>query len=856
VKNACIAAVLLASVSALALEPVFTPPRLMEKVEAPYPEEAARAGLQGSVMLELIVDERGQVADAKVLVSAGHGFDEAALQAVRQFRFQPGLADGKPVPVKVTYRYAFVLKSAPPPPPTPAGAPPQPPPVRLRGLVVERGTRTPLQGIAVMVLDDQGEALGETETLADGSFALPLARGGAVQVVLASPAHKTLRMREYIGEHEALSVKYVLARTSYALYESTVRASVAREEVARVSLGGDEVLRIPGTKGDALAAVLNLPSVARSPFDLGLLVIRGSAPFESGAFLLGMAIPNPFHFGGLTSTFNSFLLDRFDLIPSNFSVRYGRLTGGIVDIVPREGKRDRLHGDLKVDIYDAHAIIEGPIGKGSFVLSARRSYIDAFLGLFTPNFTVAPRYYDYQGELDYPVAGGKLKILAFGSDDDLEFVNKTPPDTDPTLAGRFSTHQWFHTLLATYRRPFGARLDAEATIAVGPQHFDGDVGAAARFNLDLVEMDARAEVRYKVTPRFRLTGGLDVQTDYFWVSVNAPQQTTEDVPLGPLGERPQLVLRDHGFEASPALYVQGDLWVIANKLLVQPGVRADKLAGLNHLYVQPRLMSRWELARDTWLKAGVGLFHVPQMAPLSDPVLGNPRLRAEQAWHFTVGIEARPLPFFRALKLDLNLFYKDIQNVGVGSTDLTQRNGLIVPERYSDEGIGRVYGGDLLLKIDDGKKLYGWIAYTLLKSERKDHPNTPWRPFQYDETNILVLIIGYHFPLEFDVGARFRYVTGDPDTTAYSGILDADQNVSVPFYGATWAARLPDFLQLDLRVEKRFTFKSWILGVYIDVTNVTNHANVEGWAYSYDYAKRAPVTGLPIVPSLGVRASF
>ena len=46
----------------------------------------------------------------------------------------------------------------------------------------------------------------------------------------------------------------------------------------------------------------------------------------------------------------------------------------------------------------------------------------------------------------------------------------------------------------------------------------------------------------------------------------------------------------------------------------------------------------------------------------------------------------------------------------------TQRNGMIVPERYSDEGIGRVYGGDLLLKHDNGKRLYGWIAYTLLKS--------------------------------------------------------------------------------------------------------------------------------------------
>ena len=88
-------------------------------------------------------------------------------------------------------------------------------------------------------------------------------------------------------------MRYMLSRSSYSMYETTVRAAPVREEIARVSLAGDEVRRIPGTRGDALAAVLNLPSVARSPFDLGQLVIRGSAPGESGAFLMGMQIPTP-----------------------------------------------------------------------------------------------------------------------------------------------------------------------------------------------------------------------------------------------------------------------------------------------------------------------------------------------------------------------------------------------------------------------------------------------------------------------------------------------------------------------------------------------------------------------------------
>lgn len=834
------------------------PPKLIERVEARYPDEAARLGLTGAVTLELLVDAEGKVVDASVLAPAGHGFDEAALAAVRQFRFEPGRADGKPVPVKVTYRYSFVLKVKP----TADSSQPtveSENPVRLTGSVRERGTRAPVESAAVIAVDERGVSVGQTETDARGEFALrlPPSLAGTITVVVAAPDYKTLRVRETLAARQMLTVRYTISRSSYALYESTVRGAPAREEVARVSLEADEVRRIPGTRGDALAAVLNLPSVARSPFDLGQLVIRGAAPGESGAFLLGMPIPNAFHFGGLTSTFNSYLLDRFDLVPSNFSVRYGRLTGGIVDIVPREGRRDRIHGDIKADLYDAHVLVEGPIGKGSFALSARRSYVDTFLGLFfsSGTFTVAPRYYDYEAQLDYPVGGGKLKLLVFGADDDLAFVNKTPPDADPTLAGTFSTRQWFHTLFADYKKSW-ARWDVDATLAVGPQHFDGAVGAAARFTLDLVEIDARLEARQRVSSRLRMTYGVDVNTDYFWTSVDAPMQTTEEVPLGPLGERPKLKLRDQGFEGSPAVYVQGDWWALVEKLLITPGLRVDRLSGLSHIYVQPRVMARLKIANGTWLKAAIGLFHGPQQAPFSDKVLGNPNLRAEQAWHFTVGIETRPIPKYRPLRLELNLFYKDIQNIAVTSDAFTQRAGMIVPERYSDEGIGRVYGGDVLLKHDNGKRLYGWIAYTLLKSERRDHPGLPYRPFQYDQTNILTLIAGYHFPFDIDFGIRFRYVTGNPNTALLAGVWDADQGVTIPIPGPAYGERLPDFVALDARIDKRFVFKSWILSLYLDVSNVTNHANVEGYAYSYDYTQRRAVTSLPILPSIGVRASF
>jgi hypothetical protein len=183
----------------------------------------------------------------------------------------------------------------------------------------------------------------------------------------------------------------------------------------------------------------------------------------------------------------------------------------------------------------------------------------------------------------------------------------------------------------------------------------------------------------------------------------------------------------------------------------------------------------------------------------------------------------------------------------------------VVPEVYIDEGIGRVYGADVLIKHDTSKWITGWIAYTLTKSERQDHPGEPWRPFQYDQTHILTLVATLHLPRDIDIGARLRWVTGNPTTselTEARRVYDSDRDTYLPVPGTSFNERLPDFVQLDLRIDKRFAFKSWIFAIYLDVTNVTNRGNVEGYAYSYDFTRRAPITGLPILPSLGLRASF
>ena len=106
------------------------------------------------------------------------------------------------------------------------------------------------------------------------------------------------------------------------------------------------------------------------------------------------------------------------------------------------------------------------------------------------------------------------------------------------------------------------------------------------------------------------------------------------------------------------------------------------------------------------------------------------------------------------------------------------------------------------------------------------------------------------------MGERFRLVSGNPETPIHGSVLDASSGVYVPLYGATNSTRLPAFAQLDVRLDRTWIRRTWKLTAFLDVQNVTNRGNAEGFRYSYDYAERQAITGLPILPILGVEGAW
>src|SRR5690606_15406422 len=132
-------------------------------------------------------------------------------------------------------------------------------------------------------------------------------------------------------EGKVTEVTYYARKSLYSQYQTVVRGKRERKEVAQIQLQQEEIRLIPGTQGDALKVVQNLPGVARAPYGFGLLAVRGGKPNDTRVFLDGVWVPLLFHFGGLTSVFNADLVNDIAFQPGNFSARNGRATAGVVE---------------------------------------------------------------------------------------------------------------------------------------------------------------------------------------------------------------------------------------------------------------------------------------------------------------------------------------------------------------------------------------------------------------------------------------------------------------------------------------------------------------------------------------------
>ncbi|OIP44047.1 MAG: hypothetical protein AUK47_01665 [Deltaproteobacteria bacterium CG2_30_63_29] len=857
----------------------IVPPELVAQTSAVYPAEALAERLEGVVSAAVFIDADGKVVNVEVLSGGpeGYGFDAAAIAAIETYVFLPALNDGRPIPSRIQIDLPFspptrvpiepevIESSILPDEQVPVEeSEPEPPALSLQGLILERGTRSPLAGVLVSV-EREGE-LFESYTNDDGRFELRGLTTGEWKVTIEETEFAPFETEEQAADGEVVEATYFLERTYYDAY-GTDGASVyetrerkARKEVTRRTLEVSEIQKIPGNSGDALKVVQNLPGVARSTFNSGAVVVRGSAPQDTEVQLDGSPIPLLYHFGGLTSVINSDILSSIDFYPGNFSARYGRAMGGILDVKTRAPRKDRFSGYVDVDIIDISALLEGPITQDlSFQLSARRSYFDTILPLVLPDdagldLTVAPRYWDYQGRINWkPAPHHELEAFSYGSDDVLEFLLDEPQPENPIVRGNIEAGTSFHRGQVTYTYR-GDRVTNRFSTNFGNTLLEFALGDTARFVLDILQHSTREELTYEVSDRLTLLAGMDILFGSAKVQARLPEMPREGEFAGGFESRRFVTLDVESFFYYPAYFMEAQLQ-LTQELSMVLGGRLDYDLLTKRFNGDLRSSLRFEVDEHWALKAGVGSFSQPPQPQETIEEFGNPDLQWQTAYHYSLGGELR-LPFYEPALIDVTGFYKNMSNLITDTTDVVVREGKAVPEVFSNDGLGEVYGIELLARHELANNFFGWVAYTFSKGLRKDGIGEPWNPFEFDQTHILTVIGSIKLPDQWQVGGRFRYVTGRPYTPRDGSVFDADADDYTPVPGPTMSSRIEAFHQLDLRVDKSWVFDLWILSAYIDVQGVYYHANPEAVQYNYDSTQSTYVRGLPILPSFGIKGEF
>jgi TonB dependent receptor/TonB-dependent Receptor Plug Domain len=621
--------------------------------------------------------------------------------------------------------------------------------------------------------------------------------------------------------------------------------------------------------------VQSLPGVGRSSFSNGQLVVWGSAPRETRVYVDGVEIPALYHGSGIRSTVSSDLVKSIELVPGAYGAEYGRGLGGLVRVETKGLPKEGTHGFVAIDTLDASTLVSTALtDRVRVAVAGRYGYLDRELPLVTSrdvsDVYPIPRYGDYQARVEADLRKGEqLRLTFLGSRDDLR---RAVLSADPAATQAEDTSSAFQRLYASYTY----RMDDGSDVSVTPFVGRDTTGYAASFGGNPARLDV-ASWRY------------GARTSYATRADIGPVHATVAIGLDALGSASD-VARQGSLNLPPR---EGDLYVFgqppgddvaadafqthilnvapyataqleAGAFTFEPGARLEGFLiegsrstprvgqtpsiGFSRLEggADPRIRVRWKASPRFSAVAAAGTYHqAPEPEELS-AVFGTPALGLAKATHGSLG---EALEITRTLSLEVTTFYKKL-------TDLTVRSRLTTPllaRALVQDGEGRSYGAQMLLRQRPWRGLFGWVSYTMTRSERRYTDEQRWRLFDYDQPHVLTAVIAKELGT-WEVGLRLRAATGMPRTPVVGSLYDVRDDRYQPLFGDHNSIRIPAFFALDARVQKSFHLtRDMKLDVFVDAQNVTFHENKEEIVYGFDFTKRSYITGLPTLAVVGGR---
>jgi hypothetical protein len=733
---------------------------------------------------------------------------------------------------------------------------------KIAGKVVDGMTKEPIVGANVLV---GGTTLGASTDIG-GRF---LVRGipiGIYSVRVSAIGYLAVTVTDVVvssGKPAQLSVSIMENEIKIEGVEVTAGYfnKMPDTPLSTLSQSSEEIRRLPGGLEDVVRAISILPGVAQVDAGRNDLIVRGGAPSENLFVIDNIEVPNINHFGtqgssgGPLSYVNLDFVENTSFSTGGFGVKYGDKLSSVLSIAIRDGRKDELGGKATISASQFGLNLEGPTSStGSFVFSARRSYLDFIFK--AAGFGFVPEYWDFLGKLNYQLGPkDQLNILGVAALDNVKYFNDTADkrfnnsrvmgsDQNQAVGGI----SWQHLFEKGY-----------STVTFGQSYVDYDFQQS---DSNLVRIFSNQSMEHESSLRGEVFFHAGQSTELSMGVLSKSVRFRSDIFLQPFETRfgdslaVKAAYRTTAFKGA----VYGQLSQVWGKSRLTAGVRMDYFNLIDKAGFSPRLSYTVALSPITNLNWSIGRYY---QAPSYVWLAGNTQNRSLNF----VGVNQYVIGLDHMLRADtrisLETYYKSyfdypasltrsylvLANTGAGfggSEDGFASFGL---DPLVSSGSGRARGVELLIQ----KKLsevpcYGTLSVSYNISDFKALDGVE-RPSSFDQRWIINVGGGYIWNGKWEISTKFRFASGRPYTP-----FDATGFQNPASYNAS---RIGANHSLDARVDRRWTFESWTLVTYIDVQNIYNRKPVTIPRYNERLGRAEEnVTSIGILPSIGVSAEF
>ncbi len=708
---------------------------------------------------------------------------------------------------------------------------------KIRGLVIDKVTKQPLIGANVLISDTYLGASTDDE----GYFTISDIPAGGYKIEYQYIGYQSLIKTDIIVRPGRITnINIELTETVLVGETVMVQAVYFQKEkdalVSAFSFSNEEIRRAPGSAGD-ISRVLNaVPGVTQQSDQFNDLMVRGGSPIENGYYLDNIPIPNINHFpvlgaaGGAIGILNTDFISDANFYTGGFSSVYGDKLSSIMDIAYREGNRESMDWQIDFNFSGFGGQGEGPLfgGKGSWLLSAKRSYLDIIQkAIQTEGET--PRFGDIQGKISFDI-NPQNKITAL-------FIyapsSRTDVKEDAKEDGRISyTKNWEalqNTVGMNWRYLWSKKGYSSTSISFSQTGGESEdrflsndntlqsntftEGAVTLRNRNSFKFDKWHKLDFGVEVNYMFTN-----YDYFFAAY-----TNE------LGQLSPEVTVERDYNTRQLSTFGSFIWNPIPKLTTTLGLRGD-YSDFNELFsLSPRISASWKINEQLTFNSSVGVFYQSVPLFLISQNNTNENLKNLKATHLIAGLD---YILAADTKLTLEVYSKKYDNFPLSRAYpylfvLDQGTAWQSFGNYGElESIGESYsrGVDLLIQKKLADDFYGIVSMSYFRSRYKDY-NSIEHDRKFDNKFLFNVIGGYKPNNTWEASIRWNYAGGQP-YTPFDMVKSREFNTGIYDLSRVNAERMPVYHSLNLRIDKRFHFRTSNVVAYLSMWNLYNRKNV------------------------------